>query len=120
MVWDIGDDNGLQFGVMVDKCRASWNNAVIRKSDSCRPGHERSNPHLYIIPLIANVAQQKNALLVDHYSAVVDRWDEFDYDDVHPNHDGYEEIAKNWHNTLISLIPPSTVNMGALKLLLLE
>lgn len=109
----------FNLGVMVDKCRAHGTTPVL---GNLTPADRDTSDQIPLVynPLIANVAQQKNALLVDHYSAVVDRWDELDYDDVHPNYDGYEEIAKNWHNTLISLIPPSTVNMGALKLLLLE
>ena len=109
----------FNLGVMIDKCRA---NGTMPLLGNLTPADRDTTDNIPLVynPLIANVAQQKNAILVDHYSAVVDRWDELDYDDVHPNYAGYEEIARNWHKALITLIPPSVINMGAIELLLLE
>jgi len=106
----------FNLGVMVDKCRASGTRPLLGNLTPADRDTSSQIPNLYN-PAIADVAQQKNAILVDHYSAVVDRWDELDYDPVHPNLQGYEAIARTWFNALVSLIKPP-FNVGAILLLL--
>lgn len=108
----------FNLGEMVDKCRASGTIPLLGNLTPADRDTGNQIPNLYN-PAIADVAQQKNAILVDHYSAVVDRWDELAYDPVHPNREGYEEIARTWFNTLVRLIK-ARFNIGAIQLLLSE
>jgi len=108
----------FNLGVMVDKCRASGTLPLLGNLTPADRDTSSQIPNLYN-PAIADVAQQKNAILVDHYSAVVDRWGELAYDRVHPNIDGYEAIARTWFNTLHRLIR-ARFNIGAIQLLLFD
>lgn len=109
----------FNLGVMIDKCRAEGTvpilgNLTPASRDTSNQIHNWYNPKIY------NVAQAKDAIFVNHYSAVIDRWyDDLEYDSVHPNYDGYDAIAQNWFDTLI-LILPKPVNIGAIQLLLLD
>jgi len=102
-------------GEMVDKCRRSGTIPILGNLTPADRDTSNQIPNLYN-PAIANIAQKKNVILVDHYSAVVDRWEVLNYDDVHPNREGYEAIAQTWHNTLIRQLKP--FNIGAINLLL--
>jgi len=108
----------FNLGVMVDKSRASGTIPLLGNLTPADRDTGNQIPNLYN-PAIADVAQQKNAILVDHYSAVVDRWDELAYDPVHPNLEGYEAIARTWFNTLFNLIKP-IFNIAPIQLLLSE
>jgi lysophospholipase L1-like esterase len=106
----------FNLGKMIDKCRASGTIPILGNLTPADRDTSNQIPNIYN-PAIADVAQQKDAIFVDHYSAVVDRWHELHYDSVHPNLEGYEEIAKTWYHALVELINPP-FNIGAIQLLL--
>ncbi len=108
----------FNLGLMVDKCRDFGTIPILGNLTPADRDTSNQIPLVYN-PKIADIAQQKNAVLVDHYSAVVDRWDELHYDSVHPNREGYEEIARMWHNTLFGLIKPR-FDIAPIQLLLSE
>ena len=110
------DTTAKNLGYMVDKCRAWGTIPILGNLTPADRDTSNQIPNIYN-PAIADVAQQKDAIFVDHYSAVVDRWHELHYDSVHPNLEGYEEIAKTWYHTLVELINPP-FNIGAIQLLL--
>ncbi len=68
---------------------------------------------------IRDLALQKNVLLVDHYSAMVDNWGVLNYDGLHPNEHGYYQLASQWFKGLQPLVGPcGIVPTGAYLLLL--
>jgi lysophospholipase L1-like esterase len=106
----------FNLGKMIDKCRAWGTIPILGNLTPADRDTSNQIPNIYN-PAIADVAQQKDAIFVDHYSAVVDQWHELHWDSVHPNLEGYEEIAKTWYRTLVELINPP-FNIGAIQLLL--
>jgi len=112
------DTVAKNLGYMIDKCRAL---GAIPLLSNLTPAHrdtQRQIPMLYN-PAIADIALQKGVVFVDHYAAVVDRWDDLAYDPVHPNRKGYKEIAKTWSRALIEQMKPVFIS-GAIELLLLS
>lgn len=108
----------FNLGVMIDKCRASGTIPVLGNLTPADRDTGNQIPTIYN-PAIANVAQQKSVILVDHYSAVVDRWHKLHYDSIHPNRTGYEALAQTWHDALFPLLPfMRSLNSGTLHLLL--
>lgn len=107
----------FNLGVMVDKCRAFGTIPILGNLTPADRDTSNQIPLIYN-PAIANVAQQKDVKLVDHYSAVVDRWHTLHYDPVHPNLEGYNALAETWHDALVKLIQPLSI-VGSIKLLLL-
>ncbi len=111
----------FNLGIMIDKCLESERIPLL---GNLTPADRDTNDEIpeFYNPAIADVAQQKNITLVDHYSAVVDNWDELKdpaNGGVHPNYDGYEVLAQTWHDALVKLIPPPSI-MGSIELLLLS
>jgi len=107
----------FNLGVMVDKCRAFGTIPILGNLTPADRDIGNQIPLLYN-PAIANIAQQKNAKLADHYSAVVDRWPTLHYDAAHPNRAGYKALAETWHEALSPLM--QSLNAGVLDLLLSE
>lgn len=107
----------FNLGVMVEKCRAFGTIPILGNLTPADRDIGNQIPLLYN-PAIANVAQQKNVKLVDHYSAVVNLWPTLHYDSVHPNWAGYDALAETWHETLFPLM--KSFNAGILELLLSE
>jgi len=107
----------FNLGVMVDKCRAFGTIPIL---GNLTPADRDIGNQISLLynPAIANVAQQKDVKLVDHYSAVVDRWHMLHYDPVHPNRAGYKALAETWHKALFPLM--QSLNVGVLDLLLSE
>lgn len=111
----------FNLGIMIDKCLESGRIPLLGNLTPADRDENNQIPEYYN-PAIADVAQQKDITLVDHYSAVVDNWDELRVPangGVHPNYDGYEVLAQTWHDALVKLIPPPLI-MGSIKLLLLS
>jgi len=110
----------FNLGIMIDKCLESGEIPLL---GNLTPADRDENSQIpkYYNPDIGAVAQQKNIMLVDHYSEVVDSWDELKdpaNGGVHPNYEGYEVLAQTWHDALVKLIRPPLI--GPIKLLLLS
>jgi acyl-CoA thioesterase-1 len=69
-------------------------------------------------PLIRELVQTKDLLFCDQYKALIDRWDEYSNDGLHPNRDGYDVMAAAWYGTLALEIAVPEVVPALLHLLL--
>lgn len=110
----------FNLGVMVEKCQNTGTKPLLANLTPADRDTANQIPNVYN-PAIEEVAKEKRAAFVDHYAAVVDRWDELAYDPVHPNLEGYEAIAQTWFNALknyYNLVPHLPI--GAIELLLLN
>jgi len=72
---------------------------------------------------IRNMAASKNVALVDHYAAMVDNWKStLTYDGLHPNMQGYYQMAAQWSEMVEALLGPGrnhcNIPTGAYLLLL--
>lgn len=108
-------------GFMIDKCRAADRIPLLGNLTPADRDTGRQIPRIYN-PAIADVAEQKKVILVDHYSAVADRWNNLKdpaNGGVHPNREGYRVIAGTWHDALLSLIMPPFY-LGTINTLLLS
>ena len=55
---------------------------------------------------IRAMASDKNVILVDHYAAMVANWGALNYDGLHPNTQGYYQMAGQWFEHVYSLLGP--------------
>jgi len=110
--------------VMIDKCRAAGTRPILGNLTPADRDTGNQIPNVYN-PAISRMVADKEKVekieveLVDHYSAVVDRWDELHADPVHPNLEGYRAIAQTWFNSLKPIIR-SRFYRSAIILLLLD
>jgi lysophospholipase L1-like esterase len=110
--------------VMIDKCRAAGTIPILGNLTPADRDTGNQIPNVYN-PAIAKmvtdkeISEKTDVELVDHYSAVIDRWGELHADPVHPNLEGYQAIAQTWFNSLKPIIR-SRFNRSAIILLLLD
>jgi len=97
----------FNIGVMIDKSKASQIIPIIGTLTPASRDINQEIPRKYN-PAITKVVRAKNAQWVDHYSALIEDWENLEYDSVHPNDDGYEALANSWFNKIISLSDSSS------------
>jgi lysophospholipase L1-like esterase len=103
------ETTAFNLGVMIDKCRAAGTMPILGNLTPADRDIANEIPNKYnpaISRMVADKEKEEEieVELVDHYSAVVDRWEELDADPVHPNIDGYQVIAQTWFNSLKPII----------------
>ncbi len=108
----------FNLSIMIDKIR-SYNITPILGTltpDSTNPAKD--------IPAynrdIKSMAQAKHVILVDHYSTMVANWSILNYDGLHPNISGYDNMSNQWYGALISLLGTKPMVPTAAYLLLLK
>ncbi len=69
---------------------------------------------------IRAMAIDKNVLLVDHYSAMVANWSSLNYDGLHPNTQGYYQMAAQWFEEVYNLLDPAQMVPVSAYFLLLK
>lgn len=89
-------------GVMINKVRR-YDAVPIVGTLTPDTGNPGKNIPKYNSAIESEVEDQ-GAVLVDHYSRIVDDWDSLTSDGLHPNEEGYDFIAAVWFDSLTSLI----------------
>uniref|UniRef100_A0A7C4RQQ7 SGNH/GDSL hydrolase family protein n=1 Tax=Desulfatirhabdium butyrativorans TaxID=340467 RepID=A0A7C4RQQ7_9BACT len=103
-VWGISSETTVyNLGVMIDIAKnAGLTPIVSTLTPDSQPaiGSLKNIPNTYN-PAIAALAEEKDVALCDQYAALIQNWDNWTYDDLHPNDAGYQVMADTWYLTLV-------------------
>jgi len=102
--WGISSETTVyNLGIMIDIAKnAGLTPIVSTLTPDSQPdvGSWKDIPNTYN-PAIAALAQEKDVALCDQYAALIQNWDNWTYDNLHPNDAGYQVMADTWYLTLI-------------------